>query len=344
MRNFRLWITFAFTIAFSSIAGFFISGFLTYLGVQMNLLPVENPIPMIPFIGFAISAAIVSISITLLVTRHFFKPIHQLALGLNEVAAGNFQIQLKEFGVGKELKEMTKNFNKMVKELNSIEMLQTDFIQNVSHEIKTPLSAIEGYASLLSSSASLEEAVLYSNRILKSARQLSSLTGNILKLSRLENQQIVSEQTSFSLDEQLRQVILTMEPLWSSKNLDLNPTLPEVTYYGSEDLLIQVWTNLLSNAVKFTPRDGSISVSLRQTDSQILVEFCDSGIGMTEEEQLHIFDKFYQGDKSRTIDGNGLGLALVKKIVSLCDGRIEVESQPDHGSKFTVCLPVTEPR
>lgn len=341
MRRFHLWIAFAFTITISSIAGFFLSGFLTFVSVHMNIFPQETPIPWIPFMGFAISSFIASISITLLVTRQFFKPIHRLALGLNEVAAGNFHIQLKERGIGKELQEMTQNFNKMVKELNSIEMLQTDFIQNVSHEIKTPLAAIEGYASLLSSSSSLEETILYSARIRESARQLSSLTGNILKLSRLENQQVISERTTFSLDEQLRQVILTMEPLWDCKQIHLNLTLPEVTYYGSEDLLIQVWTNLLSNAVKFTPEDGSISISLCQTSSQILVKFRDTGIGMTKEEQLHIFDKFYQGDKSRNIDGNGLGLALVKKIISLCGGKIEVESQPDHGSCFTVCLPKT---
>lgn len=273
MRHFRLWITFSCTIIIASVAGFFISGFLTFTGLQLKLLSLENPIPWIPFIGFAISASVVSITITLLVARHFFKPIHQLALGLNEVAAGNFQIQLQENVMGKELQEMTQNFNKMVKELNSIEMLQSDFIQNVSHEIKTPLAAIEGYASLLSSSPSPEEAGLYSRRILESARQLSSLTGNILKLSRLENQQIVSERTAFSLDEQLRQVILTMEPLWSRKNIDLNLTLPEITYYGNEDLLIQVWTNLLSNAVKFTPKGGSISISLSQTFSQIRIEF-----------------------------------------------------------------------
>lgn len=235
---------------------------------------------------------------------------------------------------------MNLNFNKMVKELNSIETLQSDFIQNVSHEIKTPLAAIEGYAALLSASTRDEQNKLYAEQILKSSRQLSTLTGNILKLSKLENQSIISEKKTFSLDEQIRQAVLSLEPIWSAKNIDIDLNLPEISFYGNEDLIFQIWTNLISNGIKFTPSGGLVSVKMTAEDSFVNVVVADNGIGMTEEVQKHIFDKFYQAEGSRSMEGNGLGLTLVKKILSLCDGTIEVTSQPDLGSKFTVKLPV----
>lgn len=347
MRNFRMWMLFVCAIIMIHVAGGFITGFLVYTGLSIGVLSMEQPIPWLPFLGYMIAASAFSITVTIMISRFFFRPIHRLAQAMNQVAEGNFKIRLEEPVMGVGVREMNQNFNKMVKELNSMEMLQSDFIQNVSHEIKTPLAAIEGYASLLSACPPAEEQQEYARRILESARQLSSLTGSILKLSKLENQQIISEKSWFSLDEQLRQVVLAMEPLWSKKNLDLELELASVSYLGNEELMIQVWTNLFSNAVKFTPKGGAISVRLemtgrgtaRETEDGILVEFKDSGIGMSKEVQTHIFDKFYQGDHSRNGDGNGLGLALVKRIIGLCDGRIMVESEPDCGSVFTVWLP-----
>lgn len=184
-----------------------------------------------------------------------------------------------------------------------------------------------------------EEQHEYANRILESTNQISSLTGNILKLSKLENQQILPDKNLFSLDEQLRQAVLSLEPLWSAKDLDIEIDLPEVEYYGNENLIYQVWTNLFSNAVKFTPRNGTISVKIERTSDFIFVEIRDSGVGMTKEIQKHIFDKFYQGDRSRNMEGNGLGLALVKRIVELCSGSVTVDSSPGDGSAFTVSLP-----
>lgn len=350
MKNFRMWMLFVCAIVMIHIAGFFVTVLLGYISVSIGLFSIEQPILWLPFLGYLIAASVFSITITIMISRFFFRPVHQLALALNQVAAGNFQIQLSESVMGMEMRKMNQNFNKMVNELNSIEMLRSDFIQNVSHEIRTPLAAIEGYASLLSGSSAAEEERKYAGRILESAGQLSALTGNILKLSKLENQQIISEKSWFSLDEQLRQVILTMEPLWSQKNIDLELELQPVSYLGNEELMIQVWTNLFSNAVKFTPKGGTISLGLRRLDqggrgkagSGILVEFRDTGIGMSEEVQMHIFDKFYQGDRSRNGDGNGLGLALVKKIVELCGGEITVRSKPDCGSVFAVWLPAED--
>ena len=339
MKNFRLWITFIVTIVMTGIAGFFFTGILAFTCYRLNLLRPFEPAIWLTLIGFIIAAAVISMTLTILASRRIFRPVHTLALALNEVASGNFRIQLNETGEETAIREMNRNFNKMVRELNSIELVQSDFIQNVSHEFKTPLAAMEGYASLLISSPIPEEQKDYARRILESSRQLSALTSNILKLSKLENQQIVSEKTSFSLDEQLRQVILTMEPLWGEKDLNLELELPEVKYTGNEDLIGQVWINLLSNAIKFTPAGGVICVVLRESEDSVTVIFRDTGIGMTEDVKAHIFEKFYQGDKSRSSRGNGLGLALVKKILSLCGGEILVESAPGCGSEFTVRLP-----
>ena len=285
-------------------------------------------------------SALISLCITTVISHHFFRPIQDLVHALEQVSAGNFDVRLKENDIWYEVREMNLNFNKMVKELNSIETLQSDFIQNVSHEIKTPLAAIEGYAALLSASTRDEQNKLYAEQILKSSRQLSTLTGNILKLSKLENQSIISEKKTFSLDEQIRQAVLSLEPIWSAKNIDIDLNLPEISFYGNEDLIFQIWTNLISNGIKFTPSGGLVSVKMTAEDSFVNVVVADNGIGMTEEVQKHIFDKFYQAEGSRSMEGNGLGLTLVKKILSLCDGTIEVTSQPDLGSKFTVKLPV----
>ena len=198
----------------------------------------------------------------------------------------------------------------MVQELNSIETLQSDFIQNVSHEIKTPLAAIEGYAALLAADTADRQNRLYAQQILKNSRQFSALTGNILKLSKLENQSIISEKRNFSLDEQIRQAVLSLEPLWSAKKMDIDLDLPEIFYYGNEDLIFQIWTNLISNGIKFTPAGGMFSVKMKQNDPYISVEIADNGIGMSEEVQKHIFDKFYQAESSLSMEGNGLGLAL----------------------------------
>ena len=211
--------------------------------------------------------------------------------------------------------------------------------RNISHELKTPLAAIEGYALLLEEGGSSPELKEYARKISESSRQLSHMTGNILKLSRLEKQEILSDKELFSLDEQLREAVLSLEPLWNAKNLDIDMELPEVTCYGNRELLYQVWTNIFGNAIKFTDRDGRISASIEENKDYILVIIRDTGIGMTEEARTHIFEKFYQAEESRHGEGSGLGLALAKKIIDLSGGTIRAESCPGRGSSFFVELP-----
>lgn len=340
MKNFHLWALFGLANFLTSLLSFLLCGLLAYAGIRLGLLSLNDPAPVVPLMGFFVTALLFAASLVILTSWLFFKPIQKLILALKEVAAGNFKVCLPEKSWAPEIVQMNENFNKMVRELNSIELIQSDFIQNVSHEMKTPLAAIEGYASLLSASELPEEQRDYAMRILESSRRLTALTGNVLRLSRLENQHITPERRMFSLDEQLRQCILALEPLWSEKNLNLEVELPELFYSGCEDMLSQVWNNLLSNAIKFTPRGGEISVFLESSEASVSVVVRDSGIGMSEDVMRHIFDKFYQGDRSRSGHGNGLGLALVKRILALCGGEISVESRPGRGSVFRVTLPL----
>lgn len=293
----------------------------------------------IPFIGTLILSVIISLFFTFAMGRKVLMPVEALIQATKKVAKGNLNVHLSENYKKSAINDVNIHFNKMIRELRGIETFKNDFIVNVSHEFKTPIAAIEGYATLLQdkdlSEAEHDE---YTKMIIESSRQLSILSSNILKLSKLENQEIVAEPTVYKLDEQIRQALLLLEVNWSKKNLELDIDLPEISFLGSEELLIQVWVNLLSNAIKFTPESGSIRVTMQQIGKWVTVEISDTGIGMTEDIKKHIFEKFYQGNKNRNVEGNGLGLTLVKRIVDLCDGEIEVQSEYGKGSTFTVKL------
>lgn len=279
-----------------------------------------------------------SIMITMF-SKKFLMPIRNLNYATGEVSKGNFKIQLpipNDFEMG----SLTAKFNSMVKELNSIETLRNDFISNVSHEIKTPIATIQGFSNLLKDDTiSKEERDEYLDIIISETSRISNLTSNILKLTKLETQGIITDKTSFSLDEQLRHSVLVLQRELSQKNLDIDINLDEVQIYSNEELLQQVWINIISNAIKFTNEGGKISVQLMDTEDTATVKISDTGIGMKAESLNHIFDKFYQEDKSHSSNGNGLGLPLVKRIVDLCDGTIRVKSLLGEGSSFTVELP-----
>lgn len=349
MKNkqvFRFWIPFIINIFITSSITILIVSICFFLGSKLDIFSSENPNKFMGIIVFfAINIAIAS-TFTLIITilaNHAWKPIRKIVDAINEVAKGDFSIKLEENHLPPEIKKLNTSFNKMVNELNSIETLRNDFIVNVSHEFKTPIAAIEGYATLLQDSTlSEKERMEYIKVILDSSRQLSSLSGNILKLSKLETQEIVPDKKYFSLDEQLRQALLLLETQWSMKNIDIDMDLKTTNYYGSEDLLMQVWLNIFSNAIKFTPENGLIVTRLKNTDKGLCVSISDNGIGMTEEVKNRIFDKFYQGDSSRNFQGNGLGLTLVKKILDLCKCEITVKSKVNEGTTFNIYLPIEE--
>jgi len=231
----------------------------------------------------------------------------------------------------------------MAQELENIELLREDFIVNVSHEFKTPLSSIQGYATLLQDpDLSEAEKGEYLDAIFSATRSLSNLSSNILELSNLETQTAELPKEAFSLDEQIRQVIVILEPVCSKKKLELDIDLEEIDIVANQDLIETVWINLIGNAIKFTEDGGRIAVRLQllENQSQAQVTITDTGCGMSEQELLRIFDKFYQAESSHKSEGNGLGLALVNTIIAKHNGDIAVESVPGQGTSFTVILPL----
>ncbi len=273
-----------------------------------------------------IASIIVGIVLSIIVNMYFFNPIKDLLDVTNRVAHGDFSVQLNHFNV-------------MVNELDKNKTLKSDFVSNVSHEFKTPLANIKGRAELIKNCEDRAQITEYCDDIIDAVSNLTTLTSNILRLSKLENHAIL-QPNDFRLDEQIRQAIIVLENKWTEKNINLNIDLDEVTIFYDESLFGQVWQNLISNAIKFTDNDGEINIMLKKYDDEAIFTIRDNGIGMSDEVKSHIFEKFYQGDLSRAREGNGLGLALVKKILdnSLC--RIDVESKEGVGTAFTVHIPI----
>ena len=303
------------------------------------LLPFSTSIPLL--IQLNIFSLIIALIATHFLSKMFFDPIKELREGMQKIADGNFDTRLETKSTSDEIQEVFAGFNMMAQELGSTEILQTDFVSNVSHEFKTPINAIEGYTMLLQSTENIDETENeYIEKILFNTRRLSSLVSNILLLSKLENQSIQTHREKYALDEQIREDILALESLWEPKDIEFDVDLDAVCYYGNKNVLHHVWSNLLSNAIKFSPNGGTIKMRLFEEKEKIVFYVEDNGPGLSEEAKKHLFDKFYQADTSHKEEGNGLGLALVKNIVSLCDGDISAENMKDGGCRFTVKLPI----
>ena len=277
------------------------------------------------------------------------EPLHRLAEGTRKVAEGDFSVYVSTVHTSSRLDYldvMILDFNKMVEELGSVETLKTDFVSNVSHEMKTPIAVIKNYAELLQTDRGTEEERReYARNIEEAATRLSTLISNILKLNKLENQSIDPDIEDYDLSGQLEMCILQYEELWDEKELELEVDIEErVNVRADRSLMELVWNNLLSNAVKFTEPGGTVTIRQRTAEGQVEVSVTDTGCGMSQESIRHIFDKFYQGDTSHAREGNGLGLALVKRIIDLMNGEITVVSRPGQGSTFTVRLPAADER
>ena len=295
-----------------------------------------EPPMVVEFIGICL---LVGILLTSQLSKFFFNPIKKLRKAMDQVAEGDFSVRLEEESSSKEIMEIYTGFNLMAHELSSTEILQTDFVSNVSHEFKTPINAIEGYSTLLQDSDNLDnDQREYIDKILFNTQRLSSLVGSILLLSKLENQQIPSHQVEYRLDEQVRQSIVALEPAWEQKDIEFDVELDRVSYLGNEPMMRHVWDNLVSNAIKFSPNGGTVKIHLAKKLKRLIFTVEDQGPGLSEEAQKHIFDKFYQADASHKQEGNGLGLALVKRILTIEKGQITAENIPEGGCRFTVTL------
>lgn len=298
-----------------------------FLLFAFNVIDVSPHERRVPVLMLLLSSLLLGGAVALYVGKVIIKPIKKIGDAFREVSEGNFSVRVSEDEKIDEIREMAKRFNAMTYDLSHIETLRTDFVANVLHEFKTPISSIEGYATLLQNPAlSEEKRMLYTRKILENSRRLTNLTSNMLLLSKLENQATITDNKQFRLDEQIRKTILLLEDKWTKKNIVFDLDLPFLTYYGSEKLLKQVWFNVIDNAIKHSSDGGVIEISLKNEQSSIFVEIKDHGEGMSEEVMKHVFEKFYQGDSSRKEEGNGLGLALVKRIINICNGKISVKS------------------
>jgi len=288
--------------------------------------------------AFILSAFFISFSINKLL-----KPIRALTEGTKKVAAGDFDVVIPIDGNNQtELNILTDSFNKMARELSFINMLNNDFINNVSHEFKTPISSIQGFATVMLGTNLTDEQKEYAEIIVNESERLTRLITNILKLTKLENQIIITEQEEFFLDEQIRHSVLLLQNEWTKKSIVMNIDLSQISYIANAELTQQIWHNLLSNAIKFSSVSGQIDVGCYVQNGKAIVYVKDYGIGMDKITLNHVFDKFYQGEKSHAGEGNGLGLPLVNRIVELCGGTIEVKSELGNGSEFIVKLPLVK--
>lgn len=293
--------------------------------------------------------AIVALAFCLVTKRQMYLaydgPMHILSEAAKQVAGGDFSVWLAPVHVAEKkdyMDLMFEDFNKMVEELGSIETLKDDFIANVSHEIKTPLSVIQSYAMALQrEDLSPESRDEYASTIAAATKKLTTLVTNILKLNKLEHQRIAPAAEPYDLCRQLCDCAIAFESLWEEKGISFEASIEDRAVINKDEGMMEiVWQNLLSNALKFTERGGKVTLTQTSQEDSVTVSVSDSGCGMDEGTILHVFDKFYQGDSSRSQDGNGLGLALALRVIELAKGRIAVQSAPGKGSTFTVTLGV----
>lgn len=317
--------------------------FVVYSGLHLRLEALSDEHGLFLFVFIVLLACIVVGAVVSFVVGGVpLKPIRQIISATNRLAAGDFSVRL-DIERPSEMKALSDSFNRMAQELGGIELLRTDFINNFSHEFKTPIVSIKGFAELLRcADLTDEERAEYLDIIIRESSRLAALATNVLNLSKVENQEIVSDRTAFNLGEQLRRSVLMLQNRWEEKGLALTVEVEELSCTGSPELLSQVWLNLLDNAVKFTPAGGTIAVSLAAEGGMAVCRIADNGPAIAPDQLPHIFDKFYQGDLSHAAPGNGLGLAVAKRIVELHRGTIGCTSTPA-STEFTVRLPLEDP-
>lgn len=300
-----------------------------------------------------LATIVTSIAIMILI-GHLIHAIHhnkrvniylEIIDALRKIANGDYNIQL-DFNMDKrnEMTDIINHFNHMAKQLKQMEEIRQEFISNVSHEIQSPLTSIVGFAQALQfNKLTIEERNHYLHIIETESRRLSKLSDNLLKLTSLESEHHPFERTEFRLDQQIRTIILACEPAWSDKELELDITLEKIPIVADQDLMSQVWTNLIHNSIKFTRHRGKITIRLQQIDDLASITISDNGIGISETDQFHIFERFYKADlaRERSKSGSGLGLSIVKKIIEMHEGTISVKSELERGTTFTILLPIS---
>ena len=312
------------------------------LAHRLGAIPSAHMATILPLV-ITVGSVLLGTLLSALVGSKFLRPIRRLSQALDAVSKGDFSVRVPVSRMPEELTALQESFNHMAEDLSGIEMFRNDFIDSFSHEFKTPIVSIRGFARQLARDSLPEEQRReYLAIIVRESERLSQLSTNVLLLSRLENQRIVTNKTDFYLDEQIRSCILLLEKQWSEKEIEFDLDMEELSYHTNEELLSQVWVNLLGNAIKFSRQGGTIEVTCTHAGRDVTVSIADHGMGMDEETKRHAFDKFYQGDTSRASEGNGIGLSIVRRICELCGGSVTVASELGKGTQFTVTLPYSE--
>ncbi|MGM9681854.1 MAG: ATP-binding protein [Eubacteriales bacterium] len=318
--------------------------FVTVLSRSMDLTFTEENLHLAAKLTFGNVLLLSAVFTVIDAVRRYFcvlLPVRRITSAAERIMQGDFSVRITPMrgGYGAEtFNPIVECFNEMAEELSGIETLRSDFIANVSHELKTPLAVMQNYSTmLLTPGLSEDQRIAYAGSIADASRRLADLISNILKLNKLENQQIVPGTREYDLSEQLTLCLLQYEHVWEEKEIEIEAEIPDgVRIQADAELLSLVWNNLLSNAFKFTGKGGKVSVELTATEHHAAVRISDTGCGMTPEVGAHIFEKFYQGDPAHATQGNGLGLALVKRVMDIMQGEIGVESALGKGSTFTV--------
>ncbi len=341
----RLTVTF---IGIWWLINWFSFGFVVRIFAQHQLVDLGDTFPnfreqfenlRFVILGIMVSGIVLGSIAILYSSRSIVKPIQALSKAARSITEGNFDVDLKIDGRD-EIAQLAHDFNQMTQAIESTERLRNEFISNVSHEFKTPSTSIKGFANLIKQGGLSDEQIQdYCDIIMDESDRLNGLARDLLLLSEYETEVLLEPQRTIDLDEQLRRVVLTLEPQWQRKHLDIQLNLNPVKLRTQNKALHQVWMNLIGNAIKFSNEAGTIGITLKQEGDDIKVSIQDAGIGMDANEVERIFERFYQADASRHHEGHGLGLVIAKTIIEKMNGTIEVESVKGKGSKFTVCLP-----
>lgn len=317
-----------------------ISNGIIFLCVEAGWIQNRPESPLVPFlVQSGVISVLTGMILTLILSYFPLRPMTELIHAIHAVAEGDFHTKL-HLKHPRQFRAVSDSFNQMTAELAGTELLRSDFINNFSHEFKTPVVSILGFAGLLKKEhVSEQQKEEYLDIIISECKRLSTLSSNVLNLSRLENMALLRDTVSCNVTEQIREAILQLEQKWNEKAVSFDLQMEECYIKGQPDLLKQIWLNLIDNAVKFSYPESSILIQAEQNDTQFFFRIRDTGIGMDAQTCKNIFDRFYQGDTSHAAEGNGLGLCLVKKIIELHHGSVSVQSSPGGGSVFTVTLP-----
>lgn len=338
-RLLKLSLIFSFIISFVITITMLIVGIIIFILYCTGHLDESDSLFLV--IWFLLPNLIAGIAISFLVAIKGLRPILKMSDAIARVAEGDFSVRFEEKHLIKEISQMAECFNIMTEKLNNINTLHNDFISNAAHEFRTPLSVIEGYAELLEKEqVSNIERIQYANQINRVTNKLSAVVNNILYLSKIDVKDIKFEKELFNLSESIREVLIMLESKWTAKGIFVDLELQDYLYLGNKEMLEEVWNNLISNAIKFSDVGGRLKIATLQNEDIATIVITDNGIGMTKETQKKIYDKFFQVETSRSLEGAGLGLSIVKRIIDLHQGKIYVDSELNHGTNFTIDLPM----